>query len=159
MSANDKVIFINKTVRSKKLSRSEGVERSRIFSHVQRGPQKPSPKALEGSDCSSNEQSAKLGTTKSVVQSRGSSPSSGTSSRLSHQTADARSQNSNASPHTQSTLGLTPFSDATNSLLKGTAGFMNPYMQVLLDFCECSLAHEQPVWHLSLQTYGNMHWQ
>lgn len=49
-AAESDLLFINKTARSEKLSRSRGLERARIYSHVQRGCHNQAPRKLSNQD-------------------------------------------------------------------------------------------------------------
>lgn len=134
-----KMIFINKNAGSKKLSRSDGVERSQIFSHVQRGPRLVLPKTALNAEGQPDTPMAEVSASKNGPLGRRSISSSGGGSCPSQKAAKHPARTCVRDQHPTRALHPSTFSDATNDLLKGTAGFMNPYMQVMLDFCKPQL--------------------
>ena len=133
MANESSILFVNKSATSKSLSRSNGAERARIFSHVQRNPQNPQTRP----DVKALSKESPYGVETGVVWRLALShkePTETSKSDLQRNTRRRRrgfDQIALSRDHSPlSSIGLAKYDPFDT-----TAAPITPYMKCLLDFC------------------------
>ena len=141
MPRDPKLVFIVKTPASKNLSHSDGLERSKIFSHVQQGPHSQKPVRLDSVEARLHPQhrTPRLSSDRTAPRNRRSTQLDSASS---DDATCASSVNRKGSPQRRPPracpapeLALVTLARASAELVFGASGMMNQYMKTLLDFC------------------------
>ena len=147
MSSESGVLFVNKCAKSKCLSRSNGAERARIFSHVQRKPQSQPARSTTPPDeqgykpanavvwqiAPSRNASVRISKSKPQCKTRRNERAQ---EQCSPSSSGCSTGSSSATHSPLSTIGLALFDP-----FETTAAPITPYMNRVLEFCKHPRAH------------------
>jgi hypothetical protein len=143
-SSESGVLFVKKCAKSKCLSRSNGTERARIFSHVQRNPQSQPAKPSTPPD----EQAYGPGTAVvwQIAPSRNAPVKSSKSKPQCELRRNERAQEHCFSSSSEYSSGSSteihsPLSTIGLALFETTAAPITPYMNRVLEFCKHPVTH------------------